>query len=168
MGFLAKWLGIVPKEERDGLRLDEPEFWEVGSTYEAGDLMRALANLLPDDANVYFEATEEPEVRTFLEHHPATETTDIALGTVWPRPDQHHMPATRENLSTLAKLIDELEAPLCCHLHAYAGDRMILEWYDAFENMPIRVSGSVEEQRIRAFAAALDRDYKRVVERRPN
>jgi hypothetical protein len=160
MGFIARWLGIVPKEERGGLQLDEPNVWEVESTQDPIVFLHALADLLPEDATVYFEATEEAAIKDFLELRPAANTIDIALGTIWPRPDQHHMPATRENLTALADLLEKEEVPLCCHLHAYRDGKMLLEWYDAFDNIPLRISGLVQEDRVRAFADALNRSYE--------
>jgi hypothetical protein len=43
------------------------------------------------------------------------------MGTIWPRPSQFHMIATRDNLLGLAGLAEHCAAPeIAVHLHIYS------------------------------------------------
>ncbi len=56
MGWFSKMLGIVQKEERDGLRLDtDRSYWEVEGPKTFGELLSALDDWFPEGAIMYFE-----------------------------------------------------------------------------------------------------------------
>ena len=57
MGLLARLLGAVSKEERDGIRLSETDPWCVGPATEVTVFLRALPQLVPEGSIVYFEGT---------------------------------------------------------------------------------------------------------------
>jgi lipopolysaccharide biosynthesis protein len=84
------------------------------------------------------------------------------MGTIWPRPQTFHLPATTANLTELALLAQKCQAmQIAVHLHAYAQDRVLLEWYDAFWKVPFYLSGAITEDRVRAFSSALELSYKK-------
>jgi hypothetical protein len=70
------------------------------------------------------------------------------------------VPCTSELLETLAQRLESEPNPyLCTHLHAYAAGSVLLEWHDAFESDPMRVSREIEEAAVSAFAGALGTGY---------
>jgi hypothetical protein len=84
------------------------------------------------------------------------------MGTIWPRPQTFHLPATTVNLTELALLAQKCQAmQIAVHLHACAQDRVLLEWYDAFWKVPFYLSGAITEDRVRAFSSALELSYKK-------
>jgi hypothetical protein len=101
-------------------------------------------------------------MREFLRGREWAVRVKIAYGTIWPRPDVHHIPMTTNNRESLAALIDsESLAHPCNHLHVYRDDQMLLQWHDAWFD-PILISTGVPEQLVAQFAAALERAYSKI------
>lgn len=159
--WLARLLGYVPAEEREGVSLSSGPHWQVAAPGDFAVFFRALAALLPEDSVVYLEGTSlADEVRSFLEPRLPASTTKVAIGTIWPRPRIYHMSATRENLEELAQLADRYPAPeVADHVHAYKGDTVLLQWHDAPDN-EICISSAVAEDRVRQFAAVLGTSHE--------
>ncbi len=81
--------------------------------------------------------------------------------TLWPRAAQYRYtfsPAICAVYAQLAACHAELE--LFDHFFLYAGDRLLLQWPDAFAN-PIWVSAAVPEERVARFAALVQLSYRR-------
>ena len=160
MGLLARILGIAPRSEWDGLSLDESSAWEVEPTKSRAAFLLALPQLLPSDSVVYFEGTSEAEVEDLLERNIVPHPARIAIGTIWPRPKTYHVPCTAEVMASLAQIIESRSEPyLCTHIHAYKVQKVLLEWHDAFETDPMRISRSIDEAAVSAFASALGVGY---------
>ena len=161
MRWLARLLGYVPAGEREGLCLPPGRHWDVDPPKEFHRFFRAVVNLLPEDAVLYIEGSHlTGEVSSCLETRKPASTTKVRIGTIWPRPRTFHMCATPENLSGLAELA-EAQAPteIGEHIHAYTGNTMVLQWYDAPSD-PICVSSLVPEEVVQQFAAALGTEYR--------
>jgi len=140
-----------------GLRLDATRgFWEVEGTTDFPALLRAVFEWFPDDSVLYFEGgSPNEELSAFMAAHAVPETVHIATGTIWPKPKVFHVPATRENIDLLADLAERCAEPeLAVHVHVYRDGEVLLEWHDAFAQ-PMLLAGSLGENTVREFAAAL-------------
>lgn len=166
MGFMARIFGAVFKEELKGLSLGSDVYWEVSPPSDFPSLLHALHHIVPDNAILYLEGGQPPkEIKQFLEARCVPEVTHIAIGTLWPRPQVFHLPATPENLSQLAELTKQCCPPqVAVHLHVYSDSAMLLEWYDAFSKDPMYLSKEVSEDRIKAFCSDLSVKFKRLGE----
>ena len=158
---LLEWLGIVPRDQREAIRLLEPECWCVAPTQNAAAFCRALAELAPPDSVLYLEGSTEDQIPAFLEQRQVPNPTPVALGTLLPRSDRYHIAATAQNLSGLSQLIDAYRIPIpVIHVILYRGRQVLLEWYDAFTDDPMYVSPTMPEARVESFARALGSEYR--------
>ena len=82
MGWLARLLGAVPKEEMDGIRLDtQRPYWEVDGPRTFGELFRTLQGWLPEGAILYFEdGSPDAQINDFLATHSIQENVHVAMG----------------------------------------------------------------------------------------
>jgi hypothetical protein len=146
------------------MRLEGWPRWRIEPTRDVALFLRALAGLVPSGAVLYLEGgTPPPTVHTYLEERAARDIRPVEMGTIWPRPAQFHMAATAENLLGLADLAEHCASPeIAVHLHVYAGGEILLEWYDAFFDDPIYVSGAVPEHAVQAFCDRLGVTYEAV------
>ena len=162
MGILSRLFGGVPKDERDGLRLTEPEVWEIHAVSDPSLFLRSLPILVPEPGAVlYVEGTTDGSIREFLRGRESAARVKVAYGTIWPRPDVHHILMTTNNLECLAALVEsESLGYLCNHLHVYRDDQMLLQWYDAWFD-PIFISTTVPEELVARFAGALKLPYSK-------
>ena len=138
MGFIARLLEAVPKDERDGIRLTEAEPWRVSATKDVKRFLRALPQLLPEGSIAYFEATGEPHVAEYLSGVSIPGQSRVAIGTIWPRPDSYHVPVTAQTCEAFAEFLERRPAGyVCSHCHVYRDGLVLLEWHDTFIRDPI-------------------------------
>ena len=162
MGWIANLLGATPHDQLKGLELGrEAPQWSVQGPKTFSELFRALQGWLPDGAILYFEGGyPRPDIEAFMAQTAIPEQTHLAIGTIWPRPRVFHVPA-QGNLGALAELMDRHAEPeLAIHFHVYAGEKMIIEWNDAFID-PIRVNATIPAQHVKALADALGTSFAR-------
>jgi hypothetical protein len=116
--------------------------------------------LAPSGAIVYFEDTGEAHVKEYLQRVGVQTPVRIALGTIWPRPDSHHVALTADAMEEFAAFLERHPAGyLCSHCHVHREGAILLEWHDAFETDPIYVSRTVPEDTVSQFATALRSSY---------
>jgi hypothetical protein len=114
---------------------------------------------------VYRGGRPKGEIKNFLEARCVAEVTHLAMGTVWPRPHPHHLPATSENLHDLAGLVEQCSTiEFVHHLHAYIGRTVLLAWYDVFCGDPFWIHRDVAKERLQVFCEALSVDFGRIEE----
>jgi hypothetical protein len=157
MGWVHKLLHITPKEELKGISLNlTVPFWKLEGKTDFPSLFRALRDLLPDGCILYFEGGyPRGRLFDFFNAQAVPEQTHVAVGTLWPRPDYYHIPATTENLTALAQIAESYAEPeISIHFHVYRDGNVLLEWHDAF-SQPMLLSGELSERNIRTFAEAL-------------
>jgi hypothetical protein len=165
--IVAKVLGAVPPEERDGIRLDTTHlYWEVSGRTDFPSLFEALSDLLPEDSVLYFEdGAPRGALLEYLEAQEVPERARVAYGTIWPRPRVLHLPATRNTMKRLAEMMKSRRPwELAIHFHVYRGQTVLLQWHDAF-TVPMLLSGELPEEKVKAFAERLGMSYKQVAER---
>jgi hypothetical protein len=156
MGVIARLLGIVPKAERDGIRFDDAERWCVSPTRDVQRFLRALPMLVPEGSLAYFEDTGEVHVAKYLGEISVPPQVQVALGTIWPKPDYYHVPLSQASMEALAAFLDQAPAGFfCAHCHVYRNAAILLEWHDAFMDVPMHVSRAISEHVVREFANRL-------------
>jgi hypothetical protein len=149
-----------------GLHIDIKEpFWEVEGPTDFEELFNALIGWVPNDAILYFEdGSHDKEISAFMNSNAIPEVSPIALGTLWPRPKVYHLPGTDHILRELATIMQHHATPeLAIHFHVYVKDNIILEWHDAF-SQPMLMHGSITEEKVKAFADKIGKNYKKIVE----
>lgn len=161
MGLLAWLFNYVPRTERDGISLEMAGVWEISPVKDAATFFRSLPDLLPPACNLYVEGTYDPTLAEWLAARAAAQTSRVAVGTIWPRPDRHHIPATEQNLLDLARFLDSkaLAYP-CSHIHVYCGGTMIVQWHDPFDE-PLYVAAAVNETNVKQFCKNAGCTYTR-------
>lgn len=164
MGFLAKLFNATPREQLKGISLGENAYWEVSPVRDFPSLLEMFPRILPQGAILYLEGGTPPkEISAFLNSHCVPEETHLAIGTIWPKPQAFHLPATSENLAELAKLARQCPAmQIAVHLHVYCQRKVLLEWYDAFWKDPFYLSEVVVEGRLKDFCSSLSLTYKKL------
>ena len=163
MNILSRILGVVPPEEQKGIHLETWPRWKAQPVRDVALFLQALSVLAPSSSVLYLEdGRVPPRIRTYLEERAAKDTFKVQLGTIWPRPSQFHMTATKDNLLGLAELAEYCAAPeIAIHVHVYVGGKILLEWYDAFDD-PIYISNEVPEHQVQAFCNELGVTYEQV------
>jgi hypothetical protein len=153
MGFLARLFGAVPRDERKGIQLTDSDPWRVSPTKDVESFLRALPTLVPDGAVVYFEDTAEPHVGRYLQRVSVPPVSHVAVGTIWPRPDSYHVPMTSDSMAALSTFLEQNPAGyFCSHCHVYRDGVVLLEWYDAFMDVPMYISRTVGDDAVAQFA----------------
>ena len=161
MGFLARLLRVVPKADRGGIHLEGSERWRVAPTKDVERFVRALPILAPDDSVAYFEDTGEPHVRRYLESLSVPTSVQVAVGTLWPRPDRYHVPLTVKTMEALAAFLEQNPAGYSCsHCHVYCNGVVLLEWHDALADDPMYISRTIGSDAVGAFARALGSSFE--------
>lgn len=151
---------IRAKSRSDGIVLGAPPAWEVAAPKNTTLFLRTLPSSFSSDCVLYLEGYPDDRLREYLEQRPATNTTEVAKGTVWPRPQIFHMPTTPENIEGLALVVENLHpSDIADHLHVYRGNEVLLQCYDFFAGCPILLSRSLPEDKIRSFCEALQTTY---------
>ena len=159
MGLISR---LLERLSPAGLRLDEPDAWDVTGTGDVERFLRAICLLAPPGSFAYFEGTAEPHVAEYLRGVSVAAPVHVAVGTIWPRPDTYHVPVTAEAMEAMAAFLERNPAGFfCAHCHLHDGVSVLLQWYDAFgaNPDPMQVSRRVGEEAVRAFSAALGSSY---------
>jgi hypothetical protein len=168
MGWIRKLLGASSKEELEGVHLDyNRQYWEVAGPKAFTVLFAALEGWLPENSFLYFEdGCLDEELKEFMRQYSVPEQIHIAYGTIWPRPEVFHVPATKEALETLTKIMEHHAEPeLAVHFHVYQNDGVLIEWHDAFDGGML-LSGDFHEEKVKEFTQKLGTQYKMVEPRR--
>ena len=162
MKWLARLLGSVPAEEREGIRLPPGPHWEVDNPEELAGFFRALPEVAPPGSVLYLEGgLPSKDLRSVLEEHAAETPTQVALGTIWPRPERVHLQITRELLDQLATLAETRGMwEFGWHIHVYHEQSVIVEWHDTTDH-PIWLSNDLPEEAVARFSAHLGAQYRR-------
>jgi len=120
---------------------------------------------MPVGAIVYLEGSTTPSATRLLEGMECEPQARVATGTIWPKPRCFHIPMTQENLNTIADLFEDNASPdVCDHFHVYAGNKVLLQWHDAFNDDPLLVDGQVSEEKLKSFTNSISASYRRAAE----
>lgn len=162
MSWLWKKLGGVSREEAAGLQLCFDGCWAITAPqWDAVRGFAALAKLAGNGATLYLEGgSHSDEVTAFLAAKSIPPLEQVARGTIWPRQQVHHLPATPEVFGELSRLADHHAFPeICEHLVIYRPLLVLVDWYDVFSR-DAYASSTIPEQVIREFAETVGGSYR--------
>ena len=160
--WLWKKLGVVSKDEMAGLELVFPGCWVIAAPrWDAERDFAALPTLIDGDCRIFLEGgSHSEEIAAFIEAHRVTPDVRIHRGTIWPRQEVYHLPATTEVFDGLSSLADHHVVPeVCEHLVIYRPSIVLVDWYDAFDR-EIYASSAIPEQSVREFAKIVGATYR--------
>jgi hypothetical protein len=136
--------------------LSDLEPWCVSPTKDVDRFLRALPSLVPSGSVAYFEDTAESHVARYLGSVSIPAQAQLAMGTIWPRPDCYHVPLTAGTMQSLAAFLEKNPAGFfCTHCHVYRDGVVLLQWYDAFINDPMYISRAISADAVAEFARTL-------------
>lgn len=167
MSILSRIFNYVPAKEQKGISLEDNVCWEVTSAKDLSPFLRAIADLVPPQSVLYIEGCSPPkDIQTYLDAHKAVNITKVAMGTIWPRPKCFHMPITTDNIEGFAELTENIATPeAAIHLHVYEGNKILLQWFDAFSD-PLYITKEISEDKVKNFCSKLGISYKEYIVRK--
>ncbi|HEV2668562.1 MAG TPA: hypothetical protein VG324_26840 [Blastocatellia bacterium] len=111
---------------------------------------------------MYFEGTGESHVAEYLDRVSIPPQAQVAVGTIWPRPDCYHVPLIAATTEAFAQFLEQRPAGyVCTHCHVYRNGSVLLEWHDAFISDPMYLSREVSPEKVAEFAARLGSSFGR-------
>jgi hypothetical protein len=117
--------------------LENINSWEISSPGDNPDFFTQLNIIAPEGAMMYFEDVYENKVKNVLKEISTDSETILCGGTLWPKPDFYHVPATEVNIIKFQKLAEQYSISI--HFHLHKNNKKVLEWYDAFDKDPIYI-----------------------------
>ncbi len=151
MSFWSRWFETTPDM---GDALEGPQCWTVDTCRDAAMAFRALPPLFDDESFMVLEGTTEREFAEYLSQHAESQPFKVARGTIWPKSDFYHVPLRfAEGLATVIER-DSIALP-SCHFHVHDGQRVLLEWYDSFTDVPMYIVDTIEQKEVEAFALSI-------------
>lgn len=133
--------------------------WEIRGLRSPREFFSALPVLVSLPVYLRLSGHSDPDVRAFLEQQEADPEADTRWGTLYRGEIAFCVLATDESLSALSELAGHHAAPeICDDLHVYSTERILLEWYDAFDG-PLVVDASISEASVQKFCAGLQVEY---------
>lgn len=132
-------------------RLTPGPCWRVSAPTDHEEFIRRLHDLLPPRSVLYLEGgSPDRAILEFMHARACEPQLKLALGTIWPRPQVFHIPATVENLTDLAAVFGNHATPeICIHFHAYCEQTVVLQWHDAFFDDPLYLCPSFRNRESR-------------------
>ena len=110
---------------------------------------------------MYFEDTGESHVADYLERVSIPAQAQVAVGTIWPRPDCYHVPFTAATAEAFAQFLEQRPAGyVCTHCHVYHNGVVLLQWHDAFISDPMYLSREISPEKVAEFAARLGSSFR--------
>ena len=150
-------------ERPTGISLGTAAGWRVSGVRDPEVFFKALPILAGVGSVLALHDPQGRQVQRFLQQNPATESTPVEAGTIWPRCNIYHVECSELNMKALEELASCHVAPeIAVHAHLYRGRQVLLQWYDAFDG-PMEISAAFSEEQIQKFCDACDGNYERVV-----
>ncbi|MCY2931721.1 MAG: hypothetical protein NTV86_19955 [Planctomycetota bacterium] len=133
-------------------RLLQPA-WEVTPPRDLGAFIRNLPHLLPEGTFLVLEGGSiAEEVQEFLRGHQPPSVPEIALDTIWPKPEVFHLAIGPETMNALSAFAPTLASPeIADHIKAYRDDQEVLAMYDVSCHDPWLAAATVTEERLTEF-----------------
>jgi hypothetical protein len=163
--LIKKFFRDLTCDKIDGLCLQcVPQYWELEGKTDFPTFLRALPTLVSSPSLLYLEdGSPSGELKEWLYRNMVTPVEKIAQGSYGFQSRAFHIPLTESTMRELAILSDQVASPeLAIHVHVYELGRVILEWYDAFNN-PIHVDDGVEESKVAEFACMIGFAYTKQI-----
>ena len=132
MNFFRKLFNKQPKEQKN--MLESIPSWQISPPADPVELFKNLKKITPENSTLYFEDVYDNKVKQIFKTI-SVDNKILEGGTLWPKPDAYHIPATEENYKKIQEIAEN--HPLSVHFHTHKNNEKILEWYDAFDKDPI-------------------------------
>ncbi len=145
-----------------GLQIAFAGCWAIAaSSWDAELGFAALSTLIDGDCTIYLEGgSHSDEVASFIETHQVAPQVQIARGTIWPRQQVYHLPATVDVFDGLSRLADHHALPeIYDHVVIYRPSIVLVDWYDAFDR-EIYASCTIPERSVQEFAKIVGATYR--------
>lgn len=139
------------------------EFWDIDQGIEdPEDFFELVGDIFPEATQFFAEGSSVAEdVQACYERFADSGPYLPKRQTLWPRGKLFRCSATEELFRELAHLGARHAAPeLLDHMSLYAGDRVLLEWHDAFANT-LLLDGPLPESRVPRLAQPFGLKYGR-------
>jgi len=148
--------------ENKGIALGHETVWVVKGVSDPEKFFAELPKILPEGVILYFEGVAISDgLRSFFEEAKIDPTTKVMGGTITPKPSIFHVPASFQNFERLCKLTKNVHGyEVCDHFHVYKENRMLVQWFDAWE-CPIGFSSDFSEAQIKSFCVATGGKFER-------
>lgn len=130
-------------------------WWELNGPRDPGKFLAVLRRWLPPNSVLCFqEGSTTPEIKDFFSRQSIPTTVHCGYG--------GHVPVTEETISELIEIMDHhCGLDLAQHVHVYGDGETFLEWFDAWENLPMRLAITISEDRIALLARRFGTEYRR-------
>ncbi|MCD4707643.1 MAG: hypothetical protein K8S62_07875 [Candidatus Sabulitectum sp.] len=152
-------MNLFKKRKRKSDMLEAVTSWEISPPSASVELFSCLNIVVPENSIMYFEDVYENKVKEVLKAISTDSKTIIHSGTLWPKPDVFHVPATDENYGKIQEIAENHF--ISVHFHILRNDVKVLEWYDAFDKDPMYISTIIDEERIKEFCEKLGLEYRK-------
>jgi hypothetical protein len=163
MGLIAKIFKSVSrnKSKENPFDLWGKDCWELTRPKDFPNLFRGFIEFLPENSILCFElGIPKGELKDFFLTNSIPERINIPKGTLWPKSQVFHVPATNEILRKLSELAEHYAAfEVAEHFHVYCDGQVLIDWYDAFDD-PMYVSKKISENKVAEFCKTLSIKYK--------
>lgn len=159
---MSKLFNAVSTNDLDGLKLKFDGCWAITAhRWDVSACFAGLDQLAGESATLYLEGgVHSQEISKFIRVHSIPADQPIARGTVWPRQQVHHLPASSAVFDALSQLADHHASPeICEHLVIYRDSLVLVDWYDAFDR-EVYASSQIPEHLVEAFADFVGGSYR--------
>ena len=149
-------------KEMEGISLGLQTVWVVKGVNDPAKFFPALLEIAPKDSILYMEGTSISRPIQFVLNEIQVEPIiQVQGGTTWPRPKIFHVPFNQNSVERLVPVVENCNGfDVCDHLHLYRNNRMLLQWFDAWDD-PIGLSVDCSEAQVKRFCEMAGGTFKR-------
>lgn len=141
------------------------KYWEVQPPQDDVCFFVSLWELVPERAVLYFEGVYDERFVQYLKQHEDPSKEQIPGGTIWPKPDVHHVQLANLNKHDFVDAVRNLAVPtVSMHFLVYDGGATLVEFHDAFSDNPLWLAASFAENDVKRFCDKNNVTYKLVQE----
>ena len=128
---ILKFIGWVPKEERNGAEIDFNNAWEFESISKKNEFLSWLIQYVPNNSIWSIEGLYNKELFRIIRHYLTDDGLQVQRGTVWPRPKYCKVLLNEESKNTILKNINKWNLDVdIIHQHIYYQKDIYLTSYD--------------------------------------
>lgn len=162
--LLKEQLSLMAAGRGDGIDLDSAERWVIGGLRDPGAFFQCLAQLIPKDSILYFEAINPaPEVIEFYETNRAHRgAVCVVRDMIFPVPEVFHVQMRPGVMESLAELLRKHSQERCfTHVKAYREEKLLFAFHDAFDGSDLLVSDQIPAEQVRVFCDRTGTTWRR-------
>ncbi|HRT57161.1 MAG TPA: hypothetical protein P5038_11085 [Candidatus Paceibacterota bacterium] len=150
-----------------GIQIDTKEHWVINLIKEPRQFFLHLDIILEPNSVLYLEGTKvHPEAATLYLRHPAKQSLDVTVETLFPEPQAYHVQYSPAFISAMLDILQRKpRQELFHHIKGYSLSYLLFTFHDAFEDC-LLISDRVPESKVAAFCrnlgATCDRETTKV------